>query len=69
MLLLNAVFTVQSGLANSHQGHGWETFSNAIISTLNERLSGLVFILWGAYAQKLGKNIDKVSVVFVYYDK
>lgn len=58
VLLLNAVLTVEAGLANSHQNLGWETFTDAIIRSLNEQRQHLVFILWGAYAQKKGAIID-----------
>ncbi|PAA54957.1 hypothetical protein BOX15_Mlig020078g13, partial [Macrostomum lignano] len=59
VLLLNAVLTVRRGEANSHQGRGWETFTDAVVATLNSRCAGLVFILWGNYAQKKGAKIDK----------
>ena len=58
VLLLNAVLTVEEGNANSHQGKGWETFTDAIIQTINEEKEHVVFILWGAYAQKKGVYID-----------
>lgn len=58
VLLLNAVLTVRAGQANSHQGKGWETFTDKIITTLNEQRENLVFILWGSYAQKKGSVID-----------
>ncbi|MDY0136204.1 MAG: uracil-DNA glycosylase [Thiomicrospira sp.] len=58
VLLLNAVLTVEAGHANSHQNRGWETFTDAIIHALNTHKSRLVFILWGAYAQKKGAFID-----------
>lgn len=59
VLLLNATLTVESGKPGSHQHKGWEEFTDAVIATLNERKSGLVFILWGSYAQKKGSSIDK----------
>ena len=54
VLLLNTVLTVERGLPNSHQGKGWETFTNRVISYLNERERGIVFMLWGrnAYVKK-----------------
>ncbi len=52
VLLLNAVLTVQAHRANSHQGKGWETFTDKIISLLNEREKPLVFILWGSPARR-----------------
>lgn len=58
VLLLNAVLTVEQGLANSHQGKGWEGFTDSIIDTLNREREGLVFMLWGSYAQAKGKLID-----------
>jgi uracil-DNA glycosylase len=59
VLLLNSVLTVESGKAGAHQGKGWERFTDSIIQVLNDELSGLVFLLWGSYAQKKGKIIDK----------
>lgn len=58
VLLLNAVLTVQQASPNSHQGQGWERFTDRVIQLLNERLEGLVFMLWGSYAQKKGAFID-----------
>jgi uracil-DNA glycosylase len=58
VLLLNTVLTVQQAKAHSHAKLGWETFTDEIISQLNEHNSGCVFILWGAHAQKKGKNIS-----------
>lgn len=52
VLLLNTVLTVRAHDANSHKGHGWETFTDAIISKVNEKDTPVVFILWGAPAQK-----------------
>lgn len=59
VLLLNSVLTVEAGKAASHQGKGWERFTDSVISLLNEKRSGLVFILWGSYAQKKGAFIDR----------
>ncbi|MEH6456653.1 MAG: uracil-DNA glycosylase [Cocleimonas sp.] len=59
VLLLNAVFTVERGNANAHQGKGWEYFTDAIIQTINDEAKDVVFILWGAYAQKKGALIDE----------
>lgn len=59
VLLINSVLTVERGRAGSHQGKGWEQFTDAIIQKLNQEHSGLVFLLWGSYAQKKGKVIDK----------
>lgn len=58
VLLLNATLTVRQGSAGSHQGWGWETFTNAVIEKLSSEKEHLVFILWGRYAQEKGKNID-----------
>lgn len=59
VLLLNSVLTVESGAANAHQGKGWETFTDKIISTVNDSENPVVFVLWGAYAQKKGAVIDE----------
>jgi uracil-DNA glycosylase len=59
VLLLNAVLTVERGRAGSHQGRGWETFTDRIVEVLNEHRSGLVFLLWGSYAQKKGAIVDR----------
>jgi uracil-DNA glycosylase len=58
VLLLNAVLTVEQAKAAAHQGRGWETFTDAAISALNQKREGLVFLLWGSYAQKKGAIID-----------
>lgn len=58
VLLLNAVLTVEHGLAGSHQGKGWEGFTDACVDALNREREGLVFLLWGSYAQAKGKLID-----------
>ena len=58
VLLLNSVLTVEAGKANSHQGQGWEQFTDRIIEVLNEQTSPIVFVLWGAYAQKKGKIVN-----------
>ena len=59
VLLLNATLTVGAGVAGSHQGKGWEQFTDAVIRELNARREGLVFLLWGRYAQKKGASIDR----------
>ena len=59
VLLLNAVLTVEAGRAGSHQGRGWEAFTDAIVDQLNREREGLVFMLWGSYAQKKGALIDR----------
>ena len=58
VLLLNAVLTVEDGRAGAHQGKGWEGFTDHVIQTLSREREGLVFLLWGAYAQAKGKIID-----------
>ncbi|MEA5129754.1 MAG: uracil-DNA glycosylase [Proteiniphilum sp.] len=58
VLLLNATLTVQAHRAGSHQGKGWEEFTDAAIRCLAQERDHLVFILWGAYAQRKGANID-----------
>lgn len=59
VLLLNAVLTVEDSNANAHQGKGWEQFTDKIISTINEQQQDVVFMLWGAYAQRKGSVIDE----------
>ena len=59
VLLLNTVLTVQQGQAHSHAKLGWETFTDTIIEHINQQNNGCVFILWGAHAQKKGRNIDE----------
>ena len=58
VLLLNAVLTVEEGKANAHKNKGWEQFTDKIISIVNAQCENVVFVLWGAYAQKKGKQID-----------
>lgn len=59
VLLLNATLTVEAHRAGSHQGKGWETFTDAVVKVLNERREKLVFVLWGAYARRKGAIIDR----------
>lgn len=59
VLLLNATLTVAAHRAGSHQGKGWEAFTDAVIHALAERRNNIVFILWGSYAQKKGAFIDR----------
>ena len=61
VLLLNATLTVRAHVAGSHQKKGWETFTDNVIHTLAEKRTGLVFILWGAYAQKKCDFIDETK--------
>ncbi|WP_163863234.1 uracil-DNA glycosylase [Myxococcus eversor] len=58
VLLLNAVLTVQQAKPNSHAGHGWEDFTDAVIRAVSEKTEPVVFLLWGKYAQKKKKLID-----------
>ncbi|MFO0677920.1 MAG: uracil-DNA glycosylase [Polyangiaceae bacterium] len=58
VLLLNDVLTVRSGVAASHQGKGWEAFTDRVIATLDREHEDLVFMLWGSHAQKKGAAID-----------
>ncbi|MCX7553912.1 uracil-DNA glycosylase [Marinicella sp. S1101] len=58
VLLLNSVLTVEQAQAGSHQGRGWERFTDRIIHVINEQRKQVVFMLWGSYAQKKGAHID-----------
>ena len=58
VLLLNAVLTVRAHQANSHQGKGWETFTDAVLRAINARDNRVVFLLWGSYAQRKAEWID-----------
>ncbi len=58
VLMLNATLTVRAGQAGSHQNKGWETFTDSVIKILSEKKENLVFLLWGAYAQKKGSVIN-----------
>ena len=59
VLLLNATLTVAAGNAGSHQGRGWEMFTDAVVSKLAEQRENLVFMLWGSYARRKGAVINK----------
>ena len=59
VLLLNATLTVEAHKAGSHQGHGWETFTDAAIDALNNGRENLVFLLWGSYAIRKGALVDR----------
>jgi uracil-DNA glycosylase len=61
VLLLNATLTVKAHLAGSHQGQGWEHFTDAAIKALSEKREHLVFILWGNYAKAKGAHIDRTK--------
>jgi uracil-DNA glycosylase len=58
ILMLNAVLTVRAQTPNSHKDRGWETFTDAVIAKVNQKTDPVVFVLWGAYAQKKLKLID-----------
>ena len=58
VLLLNSVLTVERGLAASHQGQGWERFTDAVVRAVNEQASPAVFMLWGSYAQRKAAFVD-----------
>jgi uracil-DNA glycosylase len=65
VLLLNAVLTVRAHQANSHQGKGWENFTDAIIRAVNDKPDRVVFVLWGAYARKKAPLIDTTRHVII----
>ena len=58
VLLLNTVLTVRAGQANSHKGKGWEQFTDAVVKAISERKEGIVYLLWGSYAQRKGAIVD-----------
>lgn len=59
VLLLNATLTVRASSPGSHQNKGWETFTDAVIKQISDQRPNIVFLLWGAYAQKKGEIIDR----------
>ena len=61
VLLLNSVLTVESGRAASHQGRGWEAFTDAVIRLVNDRPDPVVFLLWGSHAQKKAAFVDSIE--------
>lgn len=61
VLLLNNVLTVEQGLAASHQGRGWERFTNAVVRLVNDRPEPAVFLLWGSHAQKKAAAVDALD--------
>lgn len=61
VLLLNSVLSVECGLAASHQGKGWEQFTDRVIEVINQQLSGVVFMLWGNYAHRKGAMVDRTK--------
>jgi uracil-DNA glycosylase len=65
ILMLNAVLTVRSHEANSHKNRGWETFTDAVISKVNDKSHPVIFVLWGGYAQKKLKLIDTTKHIVI----
>jgi uracil-DNA glycosylase len=65
VLLLNATLTVRAHKAGSHQGKGWETFTDAVIQAVNDKPDRVVFILWGAYARKKRALLDPSRHVII----
>ena len=59
VLLLNATLTVRQGMAASHQGKGWEAFTDAVIQKVSDKKENVVFLLWGGFAKKKGEKIDR----------
>jgi uracil-DNA glycosylase len=59
VLLLNATLTVRAGTPGSHQNKGWETFTDSVIKKISDEKANVIFLLWGAYAQKKGEIIDR----------
>ena len=66
VMLLNATLTVRAHQAGSHQNKGWEAFTDAVVKLLAEKRENLVFMLWGAYAQKKGQVIDRNKHLVLY---
>src|SRR3546814_10612740 len=60
-MLLNSVLTVEMGRAASHQGKGWERFTDAVIQRINDREEPVVFMLWGSYAQRKAAFVDSID--------
>jgi uracil-DNA glycosylase len=65
VLLLNAVLTVRAHSANSHKDQGWEQLTDAVVKHISDNCQNVVFLLWGAYAQKKVAAVDKVLVHFI----
>jgi uracil-DNA glycosylase len=61
VLLLNAVLTVEEGNPGSHALRGWERFTDRVVKEINDRREHVVFMLWGAYAQKKGAHVDRTK--------
>lgn len=60
VLLLNACLTVRAHTANSHKDQGWEQLTDAVVKYISDNSRGVVFLLWGSYAQKKAAAVDKV---------
>lgn len=65
VLLLNSILTVREGKPLSHANKGWEEFTDAVISVINEQSSGVIFLLWGSPAQQKGKHIDETKHIVI----
>ena len=65
VLLLNTTLTVRGGAAASHQGHGWETFTDRVISTVSNKTTPVVFVLWGAASRKKRTLIDMTRHIVI----
>jgi uracil-DNA glycosylase len=65
ILMLNSVLTVRAHTPNSHKNKGWETFTDAVISKVNQKTDPVIFVLWGAYAQKKLKLIDETRHIVI----
>jgi uracil-DNA glycosylase len=65
VLLLNAVLTVRAGQANSHQGQGWELFTDAVFKAVNEHPTRVVFLLWGAFARRKADMVDRSRHIII----
>ena len=61
VLLLNSVLTVRAHEAASHAGRGWEQFTDAVVRIINERKQGIVYMLWGSYAQRKGQVVNSAN--------
>lgn len=59
VVLLNATLTVRAGQAGSHQGHGWETFTDTVIKKISDDCQHVVFLLWGGFAKRKGAHVDR----------
>lgn len=67
VLMLNASLTVQAGKSNSHKDCGWLKFTQAVIDLINKEKSGISFLVWGKYADKICANLNKTKHHFLYF--